>query len=111
MTVTVSDWQTVRQTTDRHISSDRQTDGQTDHDQTVTDRQTDSPPPPREWARRRTPGPRPRGLGGPAQGNREYVGGHKQVQIVMDTIIESTWQARSNRHHPHNHVIADRAKT
>ena len=66
--------------TDRQITSDRQTDGQTDRDSDQTDRQTEPPaprppPPPREWALRRTPGPRPRGLGGPAQGNREYVGG------------------------------------
>ena len=43
-------------------------------------RQTDRQSPPGalvdEWALRRTPGPRRRGHGGPAQGNREYVGGH-----------------------------------
>jgi hypothetical protein len=50
-------------------------DRQTDRDSDQTDRQTEPPPPPREWARRRTPGPRRRGHGGPAQGNREYVGG------------------------------------
>ena len=36
-----------------------------------------------EWARRRTPGPRRRGLSGPAQGNREYVQGpHYETDIV-----------------------------
>ena len=48
-----------------------------------TDRQTECPPPPNEWALRRTPGPRRRGHGGPAQGNREYVQGpHYKTDIV-----------------------------
>ena len=65
--------------TDREPQIGRQMDRQTVTRIRQTDRQSrpppGPPPPPREWALRRTPGPRPRGLGGPAQGNREYVGG------------------------------------
>ena len=50
-------------------------------------RQTDRQSPPGalvdEWALRRTPGPRRRGHGGPAQGNHECVGGHKQVLCMI----------------------------
>ena len=56
-------------------------------------RQTDRQSPPGalvdEWALRRTPGPRRRGHGGPAQGNREYVGG---PQAGTGTVHDSAAQ-------------------
>ena len=59
-----------------------------------TDRQTECPPPPNEWALRRTPGPRRRGHGGPAQGNREYVGGH-----MIDRTMQIS-ESSKNEEHP-----------